>query len=122
MDEQRVMIAAKLYEARATLKGLLGDRYDLHMAEQRNVLRAYSDATHRGDVLHAAMEMVRTMQADGVDAKMQMFVVAAAVDLIEEPQPERTNECRSSNVPTTKPRSCSTAQWRSITAGYSTPR
>lgn len=77
-DEKRVKLAAKLYEARDTIRTLLGDRYRPEMKRIGEYLMAM--ATQSGTTeLKAALEVAK--RCAGPHAGMK--VLAAAVELVE---------------------------------------
>ena len=80
-SEQVVTIAAKMYEARKGLRSLFGERYDENCERWREVLRVQSAER---PILDVALEMLKDMQQRGADGWAQAWVLAAAVDVIEE--------------------------------------
>jgi hypothetical protein len=92
VGEQKVRMAARLYEMRDTARQLLGDKYADKMAELGSALRHAADLTQR-EPLSVAIEAAR--DADGL---VQCYVLAAAVELAE---PSNTRDQRIHGAGTT---------------------
>lgn len=80
--EQLVSVAAKMYQCRRDLKRLFAERYAEIVDPYGKVIRHV--ATERGlDILQAALEMGKEMQALHKDPVITICLMAAAVDIIE---------------------------------------
>jgi hypothetical protein len=80
--EQLVSVAARMYDCRRSLKSLFADRYAEIVDPYGKVIRHV--ATERGlDILQAALEMGKEMQALHKDPVITICLMAAAVDIIE---------------------------------------
>lgn len=82
MIATQVNIAAKLYEARDTLRRLLGESYRNRIDETMQAVRVIAAANHC-DELRAGMLILQQMQADGCGGMEQLYVLAATAELIE---------------------------------------
>lgn len=76
---QQVQLAAKLYEARDTMRRLLGERYAARMAELGGVLKKVA-ARDSVSEIQAAQVVIKAIDAQGYDA---LQLLAAAVELVE---------------------------------------
>ena len=80
MSERVVMCAAKLYDARSSLRGILGDEYDERVEPFRTIIRKLSENRPPIEVM---IEMLKKLDRRGANGWDQMFVMAAAVDVTE---------------------------------------
>lgn len=78
--EMTVHITAKLYEARDTLRLLLGNKYQASVDAVKPILRRAADMHGGGNILNGAAWMLE--QADN-DGPTQLRILAAATDMIE---------------------------------------
>lgn len=80
--EQVVSVAARMYQCRRDLKRLFAERYAEIVDPYGKVIRHV--AAERGlDILQAALEMGKEMQALHKDPVITICLMAAAVDIIE---------------------------------------
>ena len=78
--EKQVRMAAKLYEARDSMRGLFGARYQERLSPYREIIRG-AMAKHSCDELEAVLEIKRfDPSLDGVELAM---LLAAAVEEVE---------------------------------------
>jgi hypothetical protein len=82
--EQLVRMAARLYEARDTLRRLQGDRFAQTVANTRPAVEAYMEH-HQVSELTAGMQMCERVRFDGF---AQLAILATVVEMIE---PSRSN-------------------------------
>lgn len=82
--EQQVGIAAKLYEARTTLRRLLGDAYDAKVEPYRAEVRRCVEKT-RLPPLQAFLWLQRQLEKRGgwVDGMASLYWFAAVADVAE---------------------------------------
>jgi len=86
-SEQQVRLAARLYEMRDTAKRFSGDRWPKTFATFGGYVQAAMKKWNL-DTIPAAMRLVGELQKNAPGSEMtQMYLVAAAVELIE---PEKT--------------------------------
>lgn len=82
-DEQRVRLAARLYETRDGMRRLYGDAYAAKVAEIRPYIEKIMEA--RGlDELKAAMELAKETPGPVVG-----LILATAVEMVEEEEAAR---------------------------------
>lgn len=83
-EEQNIKTAAKLYEARDTMKGLFGDRYPEKVGQYRNIIRNASKQL-KCDVLVTAPRIVANAAKAGVeiDGVGVALLLAATVEELE---------------------------------------
>jgi len=87
--ESQIRLAAKLYEMRDTAKRFLGDRYAGHMADLRKMIEQVQSVLHIEEPLAAATKLCTANSLDGVAV---IYVMAAAVEMIEPTQDPATAE------------------------------
>jgi hypothetical protein len=82
--ETTIKVAAQLYEARASAKVLLGNRYADEMAKFGATLNSISLRSRRS-ILAVAQETATEFARDGSTdgAKLAIITMAAAVELLE---------------------------------------
>lgn len=85
MAEQRIRIAAQLYEARDDARTLLGDAYSARMAELGKAINTIAEKKQI-TVLQAGIAAAKAMQEDG-QAYTAVSVLAATVELLEPSAP-----------------------------------
>lgn len=74
-----VGIAAKMYEARRTLKFLLPDQFHARCQHWQEIIKKVSAGKELSD-LEAVIDMLRVIQPDGM---AQLWLLAAYVEMIE---------------------------------------
>lgn len=80
MDEKRIQIAAKLYQARDTVRRLFDTRYLTKVEQFKDFVRAEM-ARKKCNELTAAMKIVADLQRDCPDSGMtQAMILAACVE------------------------------------------
>lgn len=80
--EDMIKLAAKLYEARDTLRTLWGDTYGERMPKTLQQLRDLA-ALRKEDPVRLAMDMAKTSDRD----VSRLILIAATVELMEAPDP-----------------------------------
>ena len=80
MSEKHIMIAARMYEARKSLRSILGDRY-------QKAIAMWVDSLRRGNsknqpILEYVLPHIKKAQEDYQDSVV-LFLLAAAVEIIE---------------------------------------
>jgi hypothetical protein len=93
-NEQKVKMAARLYDMRDKARWLLGDRYEPHMAELGKILKMTAERDNK-DVLAVAIEIAQKRALTGMDL---MMVMSAAVELAEPSTP--SSAARMTATPT----------------------
>lgn len=78
-SEQKVKMAARLYDMRDKARLLLGDRYGPHMAELGKLLKMTAERDGK-EPLAVAVDVAKRRGLTGMDL---MMVMAAAVELTE---------------------------------------
>lgn len=78
--EQQIQIAAKLYEARRTLRRLFGDDYAESAGRWMDLLRQHAKRSGL-DTIPAALDLIKNHLAD--NERSQLWLMAAAVEVIE---------------------------------------
>ncbi len=77
--ETHVRLAAKLYEARNTVRLLLADKYRARMTELGKILQQAADSSGES-VVEVATDLVKRAHLRGFEA---LTLMAAAVELVE---------------------------------------
>jgi hypothetical protein len=89
--EQQISLAAKLYEARAALRFLWGDRYAEELAPWKEMLGKIR-IDRQLDTLPAAFLMISELDKKHLgNSSSRLAVLAAAVELIEPTEPPSTS-------------------------------
>lgn len=78
-SEQKVKMAAQLYDMRDKARRLLGDKYGPHMAELGRILKMTAERDGK-EPLAVAIDIARKRELIGMDLLM---VMSAAVELAE---------------------------------------
>lgn len=81
--EQRVKIAAKLYQCRDTAKRLYGEKYQEMIATYKDFIRAYMIKNSESNELDAAIGLCNEYDKKGDNGMFIMKVMAAAVEIAE---------------------------------------
>lgn len=81
MNARAVKIAAQMYEARDTLKRLVGDKFRERIEPWQAVIREHAKKTGK-DELHVVMDLMQDMQKQGV-TNGQLGLLAAYVEMVE---------------------------------------
>jgi hypothetical protein len=81
MSESLIRMAAKIYEARDTMRRLLGDRYAGRIARCRPAISAYMEM-HGVDEVTAAIRLAK----DGDNPFVTGILFATAVEMVEPPE------------------------------------
>ena len=86
-SEQQVAIAARLYEARTTLRTLVGERYDALLAPFRGRVRLAVEQSGL-PALQAFLWLRREVEKRGgsIDGMELLHWLAAVVDVVEGPE------------------------------------
>jgi len=85
MDEERLLLmAARMIEARQSMRLLLGDKYDSTMEPCRILIRAAMKKQRRSAIA-ATTEICRRMLDAGADGMLGVEMIAACADVLEEP-------------------------------------
>lgn len=82
--EKQVQIAAKLYDARSTMRSLLGDKYPERIKEYKGFIRSAMQK-YKIDYLQATLRIGKELQALPDDTSVgQGMIFAACVEISEE--------------------------------------
>jgi hypothetical protein len=84
MSENTVGIAAKLYEARATLRDMLGEKYSQRMEQFAGAIQAEMKRTGQSSIAVA----ISLAANEGERPMVQLHLLSAAVEMVE-PSPSQ---------------------------------
>lgn len=85
MSEQIISMAAKMYEARTTMRRLLGAKYTERMAECQKFITAVMERDGVNET-SAAIRLAKELTDDG-HTVLGVQMLAAAVEMIEPSEP-----------------------------------
>ena len=82
LTEKQIVIAAKMFELRDTMKRLLGEKWDAKTADMRAILSGVMRETGDNNPLSAVLPIAKAMSAAGENPALLM---AVAVDMADQP-------------------------------------